>query len=123
MMRERVFVYGSLMQGLEHHEEMRGAQFEGTCRTVAGFFLALQGRYPALVRGGATVVHGESYLVTAAQLARLDVFEGCPGLYQRERISLDDGGHRFAYLIDAERGSRLPRVGSCWRGWVRPSPP
>jgi gamma-glutamylcyclotransferase (GGCT)/AIG2-like uncharacterized protein YtfP len=69
--------------------------------------------YPALVRGAAGqggVVSGEVYRVDSAQLGRLDDFEECPELYQRQEIELEDGSTAEAYVITPERARRLPSL-------------
>ncbi len=112
----RVFVYGSLMRGLEHHDQIQRAGTAQSCATEAGYYLALQGRYPALVRGGVGRVVGEVYSVSLAELQRLDDFEGCPSLYQRQRLVLEDGSEAWGYLISEEQAADLPRIPSgCWR--------
>ncbi len=60
-------------------------------------------------------VDGETYLVTAEHLARLDEFEGCPHLYQRKRIRLADKSEADAYVISPDIGRKLPRL-SHWDG-------
>ncbi len=115
-MTQSVFVYGSLLQGLEHHDQIQWAGPAQASATDRGYYLVLQGRYPALVRGGAGWVVGEVYFVSQQQLERLDEFEGCPSLYQRERISLQDGSEAWGYLISEAQAAELPRVPSgCWR--------
>jgi len=96
-MTVRLFVYGSLRKGERHHDRMRGAEFEGPARTTTGFRLIRHGDYPALVAGGEGSVEGEVYRVDAALLDELDEFEGCPELYRRERVMLDDGSFAETY--------------------------
>jgi gamma-glutamylcyclotransferase (GGCT)/AIG2-like uncharacterized protein YtfP len=116
-MSVRLFVYGSLMRGQRHHDRMRGAAFDGVARTANGFRLVSQGDYPALAAGGQGSVEGEVYRVSEALLAELDVFEGCPDLYQRDRIALADGSSAETYRIVAERAETLDEIaGGRWRG-------
>jgi len=64
-------------------------------RTVASRTLVDLGPYPALLPASAERdaerghVSGELFEVTEAALEVLDVFEGCPDLYARERIVLE----------------------------------
>jgi gamma-glutamylcyclotransferase (GGCT)/AIG2-like uncharacterized protein YtfP len=110
-----VFVYGSLKQGFENHLLLSAACFEGPYATALGFELFRVGRYPALVRASHGLVHGELYRVDRELLERLDDFEGCPELYQRESIQLKDGRAAYAYLMPAERVAGCPRIpGSSW---------
>jgi gamma-glutamylcyclotransferase (GGCT)/AIG2-like uncharacterized protein YtfP len=102
-MNVRLFVYGSLRKGYRHHDRMEGAVFECTVRTAVGFRLILFGAYPALVEGGEGSVEGEVYLVSAALIEELDVFEGCPDLYQRARVLLEDGTQAETYRMGREK--------------------
>ena len=110
MKSPRLFVYGSLKRGFRHHGVLAGALFEGPARTASGFFLALQGEYPALVHGGEESVEGELFTVTPELLLELDRFEGCPDLYQREVVLLDDGTSAQSYLITRAQAQDLPKI-------------
>ena len=113
-----LFVYGSLKRGFRHHCVLRGAPFERSARTAKGFRLVLQGEYPALVSGGMGSVEGELYLVTAELLAELDHFEGCPDLYRREPILLEDGSRALTYVVLPERAQALPAIAD--GRWIEP---
>jgi gamma-glutamylcyclotransferase (GGCT)/AIG2-like uncharacterized protein YtfP len=108
----RVFVYGSLKRAGRHHGELAGATFECEATTMTGHRLVRQGEYPALVRGGDGVVHGEVFVVSEEQLERLDRFEDVPRLYRRTTVLLQDGTHAQAYVIDEEIASRCPTIPS-----------
>lgn len=99
----RLFVYGSLKRGFAHHALLVAAEREGPAETAPGYRLVLQGSYPALVPSRAGSVRGEVYRVSDELLARLDVFEGCPELYQRHELVLADGTTALCYAIDEER--------------------
>lgn len=118
MTTHRLFVYGSLKRGFRHHGLLRGAPLERLARTATEYCLVLQGEYPALVAGGTAGVEGELYGVSAELLAELDRFEGCPELYRRESVQLDDGSHALSYVIAPERASLLPRIDDC--RWTEP---
>ncbi len=107
MAEQRLFVYGSLRRGGQHHDQMRGARFCGIARTRPGYALYQHGAYPALAEG-AGAVQGELWLVSDELLGRLDDFEGCPELYQRGEVELSDGSRAVAYLVSAELAARLP---------------
>src|SRR5262245_22778676 len=110
-----IFVYGSLKRGFENHALLSAARFEGPHATARGFELFRVGRYPALVRASQGLVRGELYRVDGELLERLDVFEGCPELYEREVIELEDGSTADAYLMPAERVAGCPRIyGNSW---------
>jgi gamma-glutamylcyclotransferase (GGCT)/AIG2-like uncharacterized protein YtfP len=98
--RERVFVYGTLMLGHSNHRVLvELAAFRiGEARSVAARTLVDLGPYPALLPtdatrdAGAAGVTGEIFEVDESALEVLDVFEGCPDLYRRERIALEHAG-------------------------------
>ena len=71
---DRLFVYGSLMRGLESHHYLAGAVFVEQAWTQ-GTLVSL-GDYPGLIAGGARV-NGELYRLadTPAALEVLDDFE------------------------------------------------
>lgn len=103
-----LFVYGSLKRGFRHHDELRGATFQGETETEVGYHLVLLGEYPALIEGGADTVRGERYAVNEALLARLDEFEGSG--YERRTVKLATGSVAQAYFASspAEGLPRLP---------------
>jgi gamma-glutamylcyclotransferase (GGCT)/AIG2-like uncharacterized protein YtfP len=100
-----LFVYGTLLAGERHHEQLEGARRLGPARTPPRFTLIDLGEFPALVPGGAHAVVGETWEVADAHLARLDVFEEHPDVYVREELHLDDGRVVFAYVLPPERAS------------------
>src|SRR5687768_6262063 len=106
----RVFVYGTLMQGEHHHDEMKGAHFLGLTETQPEYELVQLDYYPAIVRGGSLRIIGELYDVDDAILARLDKLEEVPLYYVRERITLADGSQADTYVLPRERlgGAALP---------------
>jgi gamma-glutamylaminecyclotransferase len=102
----RVFVYGSLRRGQGNHSIIGVATCVGEARTLRGFTLYDLGPFPALVHGGMSAVVGEVYEVDEPLLARLDRLEGCPRLYQRQGITLEDGTLAYTYVmrLDQVRG-------------------
>jgi gamma-glutamylaminecyclotransferase len=101
--RALLFVYGTLRRGFANAQCMGSATFERAAATAPAYSLYDFGAYPALVQGGDGVVVGELYRVSDAELTRLDEFEGCPELYQRVLVDLDDGTQAFSYVMAAER--------------------
>jgi gamma-glutamylcyclotransferase (GGCT)/AIG2-like uncharacterized protein YtfP len=91
----RLFVYGSLRRGREHHAELRGARFIAVARTAAEYALRDLDGYP-LLTAGSQAIDGELYELDARELARLDAFEG-PN-YARGAVRLDNGEQAIAYL-------------------------
>lgn len=112
----KLFVYGSLKRGFRHHRELEGAAFLRHGVTTSGFSLRVQGEYPALVREGTGVVHGEVFDVSDALIARLDAFEDAPRAYQRIEIVLADGTRAHTYAMSADALGGAPVVpGGRWR--------
>src|SRR5262245_61460844 len=104
-----LFVYGSLKRGFRHHAELDGAVFLRSASTESGYHLRMVGAYPALVRAeGGGSVQGELYGVRHEHLGRLDVFEGCPDLYQRATILLTDGTAAEAYVMSPSATAGAP---------------
>jgi gamma-glutamylcyclotransferase (GGCT)/AIG2-like uncharacterized protein YtfP len=123
-----IFVYGTLLSGGPNHHLLADSRGGGPVRTDAQFELVDLGPYPALLRGGRTAVEGELYFVTDEVKRVLDELEGHPDLYQRSRITLEDGRQVEAYLLDRRRLSSLeltpsapPRViaHGDWRAWCK----
>lgn len=106
--RARVFVYGSLKQGEINHDVMSRAN--GTFLTAAtvrreDLTFVDFGHYPGVVQhadkgGQSTEIHGEIYEVPAEGLGILDVLEGHPSYYCRNKfsISADDGSAYRAWM-------------------------
>jgi gamma-glutamylaminecyclotransferase len=110
-----LFVYGSLKRGFVHHVQLAGADFEREAATAPGYRLVLLADYPALTRARSGCVRGELYRVRSALLERLDAFEGCPGLYERALVPLDDGSSAFGYVVDPARAARCQEItGGRW---------
>ncbi|MGM0575681.1 MAG: gamma-glutamylcyclotransferase family protein [Myxococcota bacterium] len=119
-----VFVYGSLMRGMRHHDVLAGAAFVRADATVGWFDLVDLGAWPGAVEPGQASVQGEVYRVDAPGLTTLDRFEGCPDLYVRRRVDLAETGEAWMYVFRRDRlpgrpGEDLPVVpGGCWRRWL-----
>jgi gamma-glutamylcyclotransferase (GGCT)/AIG2-like uncharacterized protein YtfP len=113
----RLVVYGSLKRGFPNADQLWHARFIGEISTSSGFSLRAAGEFPVLVREGVGAVFGELFSVQDEELGRLDDFEGCPDVYQREEIVLADGGRAMAYTMTADRARIYPPVpGGIWRG-------
>ena len=118
----RVFVYGSLLRGMENHLVMEGCEFLCVTRTRAEFQMLDLGLYPAVISGTCSVV-GEVYSVDSSALARLDAFERVPELYVRKKTMLDDGMPAWIYIYntskqDVDSLMRCPKVPlGDWADW------
>jgi gamma-glutamylcyclotransferase (GGCT)/AIG2-like uncharacterized protein YtfP len=111
-----LFVYGTLLMGDASHELLTGARLVGEVRTLPRYALVDLGAYPGLVAGGDVAVAGELWTVDVATLAKIDVHEGHPVLFERRPVELEGGVIAEAYQLDVEqvRGRRRIRSGS-WR--------
>lgn len=116
-----LFVYGSLMRGLVHHQQMEDALFIGKRLLFLHHLVLYEDAYPALVAGSFaehTVVAGELYVTSPLHLARLDDFEECPHLYQRKRVKLSDGSVAQAYCISSRRAEIYPTISGDFRQYI-----
>jgi gamma-glutamylcyclotransferase (GGCT)/AIG2-like uncharacterized protein YtfP len=95
---ELLFVYGTLRRGGSHHRLLDGAELLGAWASGPHYDLLDMGPYPALVSGQRRVI-GEVYRIERGMLPALDVYEGCPGDYRRERITTPFG-EAWLYLWD-----------------------
>jgi gamma-glutamylcyclotransferase (GGCT)/AIG2-like uncharacterized protein YtfP len=125
---DRLFAYGTLMEGFARHPLLGPAVLEGPGR-LRGSLLDLGG-YPGVVLDDGGWVQGELYRVPdlAARLARLDRAEGydpahqAGSLYLRRRVVVHvvDGPPRDAWLYvyngPAGGGPRIPS--GDWRAHV-----
>lgn len=124
--RPRLFVYGSLMRGMEAHPRLRGARLLGEGTVRARLFDL--GAYPGAVPG-AGVVKGEVWELEEGALAALDAYEGFvarapeESLFVRRRVvvRLVLGGSVRAWIYFAARvPDGTPEVeGGDWRAKVR----
>jgi len=112
----RVFVYGTLLEGEPNHRLLAAATLVGAAATKPVFSLADLGFFPAMVEGGASAVRGEVYEVDPPTLARLDVLEGHPRFYRRQRVVLADGSTAETYVLSPEQAAGRPLISSGdWR--------
>lgn len=96
MTRVRLFVYGSLRRGEQHHGELVGAAYLGARITAASYRLVEIAGYPALMPGTASVT-GELYAIPPSLVPALDAFEG--HRYRRGPVRMADGTDAEAYFL------------------------
>jgi gamma-glutamylcyclotransferase (GGCT)/AIG2-like uncharacterized protein YtfP len=105
----RVAVYGTLKRGESNHHWLAGAPFLGRTR-IPGLELYNLGDYPMAVPSldPRARIHAELYQVDGEGLARLDVLEDYPHLYDRRRLPGADGQLAWIYTgrRDQVRGCR-----------------
>lgn len=111
MAQHRVFVYGTLMQGLRNHRMMDCAKYLGQGKTLLPGYTIVQfpsqsspgNVTPGLKKHGNDCILGEVYLASDECLAVLDEFEGVGVEYERARVMLEDGSSAWAYFLLAEK--------------------
>ena len=122
-MKENVFVYGSLLRGLQNHRRyLEGQELVGH-GCIPGRIYSLgyfPGLKPALLPD--QTVKGELYSVDPECRERLDRLEGHPNFYRRERVTVDlENGARsqaWVYVYQATpRASDLVESGD-WRAYL-----
>ncbi len=98
MEAELLFVYGTLMRGFALHAMLeRCADFVGVGQT-AGLLFDL-GRYPAALRGGGSLVHGEVYrLRDPGSWLALDSAEGSQYHRGETGVRMAGGDQVTAYV-------------------------
>ena len=111
------------MQGERDHGLLAHATLVGPARTRPEYHLVDLGIYAALIADGDVSVLGELYLIDRKSLFSVDVSKQCPVLFERLRITLEDGSNADAYLMPEERvrGKRRLKGGS-WRDRFAPPP-
>jgi gamma-glutamylcyclotransferase (GGCT)/AIG2-like uncharacterized protein YtfP len=106
-----IFVYGTLRRGESNHAELGPARYLEDAWTSASYELVDLGHYPALLEGGDDAVRGELYEVPESWVARLDVFEDVPSLYERKQIEIS-GASALGYVMRREIAGDAPRIAS-----------
>ena len=104
--KTRIFVYGSLLEGLGNHGFLVDQELVSEATTKASYTLIDLGSFPGLLEGGNTAVKGELYDVTESGMRRVNGLEGVDedypkrGLYRRENIEMDDGSVAIGYIYN-----------------------
>lgn len=97
-MKEKIFVYGTLLEGQGNHRAfLSNARKFGEYTTEPEFTMLHLGGFPGVVPEGETAVIGEVYEVTEEEFRHVDSLEGYnernpkSGLYNRMQISTPFG--------------------------------
>lgn len=107
-----VFVYGTLRQGGSNHHLLRNAQLMGLARTTE-FYALYRDVIPYVVQGREiSPILGEVYQVDQETFEQLDLLEGHPDWYVRERkvVRLESGEELGAwiYFFPQPKGELVP---------------
>jgi gamma-glutamylaminecyclotransferase len=116
----RLFVYGTLRGGENHHGLLSGARLVGPAITAPRYTLRAIGISPGLALNGDQAVIGELYDVGEGVLARLDRLAVVPGLHVRLTIALADGTEALANVVPEHHARHCPEIpGGDWVTWRR----
>jgi AGZA family xanthine/uracil permease-like MFS transporter len=114
-----LFVNGTLMRGLELHENLSGATFVKAARTASKYRLySIGDRHPGMYRaddGNGVAVDGELFALPAPVLHRVVAGEP-PGLYV-DGVELDDGSWVPGVLFRRELLDQFCLDISQYGGW------
>lgn len=118
---ELLFVNGTLMRGLELHDNLAGAEFEEEIATAPSYRVHSIGDvHPGMYRvdEGGVAVAGELYQVTPSVLLR--VIEGEPAGLYRGPVTLADGRVVPGILYDQDMAMEHPDISQYggWRGYM-----
>lgn len=109
-MKDKVFVYGSLLRGMHNHDRfLKGAKFCGRSKSTEGYTMySLDGYFPAVLDTGIDDrVVGEVYEVGPRTLTALDNLEGHPTYYRRQRMETPYGNAWIYVYQHKPRGDHV----------------
>jgi len=111
---QRVFVYGTLLQGGPNHARLCGDALTIQPAHTTGRLYQLPAGFPAMVEADAGVVYGEamSFSDIGATLARLDLFEG----YRPDRPELSLYVRQVQQVTLLDTGGTAAAYCYVWRG-------
>lgn len=118
---EKVFVYGTLMQGYGNHRNyLSQSEFLGKGE-ITGYALYAVSSFPGVVLEAGEKVKGEVYNVDDPTLKRLDSLEGEGSLYLRKQVEVLLNGQLvqgWAYLWnhETEGSEKITYDAQPWKG-------
>ena len=114
----RVFVYGSLKKDHSNHGLLD--EYRMVCRdSITGpYRMYSLGYFPGVVDVGAdeglATIYGEVYEVDEEGLGALDLLEGHPSFYCRERMKTDEGIRVWMYVLQGWNKRASEEVDGMW---------
>ena len=103
----RVFVYGTLKGGLVNHGPLEQQRFLGRALLRGKYRFINMGWYPGVVKypdGAERSIGGEVYEIDGDILNTLDMIEGHPHYYCREKVDTPYG-KAWVYMLPTEYGA------------------
>tara|TARA_B100000029_G_scaffold509413_1_gene598525 strand:+ start:119 stop:547 length:429 start_codon:yes stop_codon:yes gene_type:complete len=99
-----IFVYGSLRYKLPLNDALRNSTPIATVKTESKYTMYDLGAFPCIRKNGETSIVGDLYSVDDDTLARIDMIEGIPTLYQRDFIDIKgwENTEIYAYFFANE---------------------
>lgn len=95
---DKLFTYGSLMQGGSNHQVLEQCKAVFLKKdTLEAMKVPTDYPFPAITEG-LGLVSGELYEIDRTGIIRLDYFEGHPDFYQRREIITESGEIAWAYF-------------------------
>jgi len=110
-MTNLVFVYGSLKSGgkVRGLDQFPGATIVGKAKTVYPDYDMLDlGSFPGVVKNGTKHISGEVWEVDDETLSELDMIEGYPDFYNREKTETTQG-RAYMYYVDGNFSKDYPK--------------
>lgn len=118
---ERLFVYGTLMQGEPGHGVLEGARFVGDARTQPRYTLVELGVHAGLLDEGSAAIAGELYELDRRGMLACDKHCDHPARFHRAPVELADGTRAYAYFVHADQARARRRLhGGDWRARFAP---
>ena len=115
----RVFVYGTLKSEQANHRVLQDAEFIGRATIKGAYRLVDLGWYPAVVRMPSTEqdreIGGEVYEIDSDLLQTLDMIEGHPHYYRREKVHTSLDRRAWVYTLPPDYGQREAVPTTFWR--------
>jgi gamma-glutamylcyclotransferase len=113
-----VFAYASNLDAVQMRARCPSARAAGPARleghalAFGGFSARWGGAVASVVRSRGHAVEGLLYALTAADLAALDGFEGCPWRYERRArvVTAEGGARRRAFVYVLHRAAAVPEA-------------
>lgn len=111
----RVFVYGTLKRGRGNHRllDQDGVEFLGRSLIKGPHAFVHLGGFPGVVKDALKdprEIGGEVYEVTNDVLLSLDMLEGHPTFYERQKVSTKFGKAWIYFLPNREHYTRMQSV-------------